>query len=165
MTIHIPLTQGKVAIIDDADLDLVSGYRWQARKDDRRWYAQTVVRRADGSRTTLNMHRLILGLADQKAHTDHVNGNGLDNRRTNLRACSQAENQWNCGTQANNTSGFKGVNCDKSSGKWRARITVEGKRMNLGLYPTPQEAHQAYCKAAIELHGDFANFGMAGMEA
>ena len=159
VTIHIPLTQGKVAIIDDADLDLVSGYRWQARKDDRRWYAQTVVRRADGSRTTLNMHRLILGLTDPAIKTDHRDGNGLNNRRRNIRACTNAENMRNRGAYAKNKSGFKGVHWNKQRGKWTAQIKCIGKIKHLGLFATPEEAYSAYCAAAKELHGEFANFG------
>ena len=165
MAIEIPLTQGKVAIIDEADFDLVSGYRWQARKDDRRWYAQTVVRRADGSRTTLNMHRLILGLTDPAIKTDHRDGNGLNNRRRNIRACTNAENMRNRGAYAKNKSGFKGVSWRADRMKWRAGIRVDGKQKWLGYFTTPEEAHAAYCAAAIELHGEFANFGMAGMEA
>ncbi|TFZ81222.1 AP2 domain-containing protein [Candidatus Macondimonas diazotrophica] len=159
MAIEIPLTQGKVAQIDEADLELVSGYKWYAHKDKNTFYAYANVRRADGSWTKVKMHRLILGLTDRKTQADHIDMNGLNNRRSNLRACSNAENMRNRGAYANNTSGFKGVIWQADMMKWRARIKVNGKLKHLGYYSTPPEAHAAYCRAAIELHGEFANFG------
>ena len=99
------------------------------------------------------------GLTDRKTQADHCDGNGLNNRRVNLRACKNTENQWNARIRADNTSGFKGVIWQEDMMKWRARIKVNGKLKHLGYYSTPKEAHAAYCRAAIELHGEFANFG------
>ena len=166
MTIEIELTQGKIALIDDEDWDLVSGYRWHACTTPRHntWYAQAHTRRADGTWTKIKMHRLILGLTDPRVHTDHIDGDGLNNRRGNLRACSNSENQRNRGSQANNTSGFKGVSWDKETGKWAANIRVNGKQKRLGRHDTPEEAYQAYCDASIELHGEFANTGTISQE-
>ena len=160
MPIQIELTQGKVAIIDDADWDLVSGYRWYAMcVIGRLWYARTDIRRPDCKRSALMIHRLILGITDRKVHVDHIDGDGLNNRRSNLRACSHSENLRNHGANANNKSGFKGVSWREDRGKWRARIKVNRKEHSLGYYDTAEEAHMAYCRAAIEMHGEFANFG------
>ena len=159
MAIEIPLTQGKVAQIDEADLELVSGYKWYAHKDKNTFYAYANVRRADGSWTKVKMHRLILGLTDRKTQADHCDGNGLNNRRVNLRACKNTENQWNARIRADNISGFKGVDWCKRSGKWRAKICANGKQKSLGYFATPEAAYEAYCRAAIEMRGAFANFG------
>lgn len=155
----IELTQGKVAIIDDADWDLVSGYKWFAKKSGNTYYAETKVRREGGGQRDIRMHRLLLSLTDQKIQVDHRDGNGLNNQRENLRACSLAENQRNRGAYANNKSGFKGVSWHKQSGKWRASIGVNGKRKHIGLFDTPEAAHASYCLAAVEFHGEFANHG------
>ena len=159
MAIEINLTQGKVALIDEADFELVSGYTWHAKKNKNTFYAQTNVPREGGGQRRILMHRLLLGLIDPTIKTDHRDRNGLNNTRSNLRACTNAENMRNTGAQANNTSGYKGVSWHKQSGKWAAYIKANWKRKHLGLFTTPEAAHAAYCKAALELHGEFANFG------
>lgn len=87
---------------------------------------------------------------------DHADGNGLNNAFDNLRIATTAENAWNAKAPRNNTSGYKGVCWVKTENRWGARITFNGKRRFLGYYDTPELAHMAYCKAATELHGDFA---------
>lgn len=89
---------------------------------------------------------------------DHIDGNGLNNNSENLRAASQGQNQHNKGTQKNNTSGFKGVSREKQAKKWRAQIELDGKVRYLGLFDTPEAAHEAYKAAAKRLHGEFARF-------
>mgnify|MGYP001562305313 CR=1 FL=1 len=155
MPIKIPLTQGKVALIDAADLPLVSRYKWCADRHRHTFYAMTKIRRSDRTWTTLYMHRLLLN-APLSMKTDHVNGNGLDNRRANLRPATHAENLRNRGPQRNNTTGFKGVSFDKTRGKFQARIMLSGREIHLGRFITPQKAHAAYCAAAAKLHGKFA---------
>ena len=159
--IEIPISQGKIALIDEADWDLVSGFKWRAHKGprDKTYYAIATVRRADGSWTAVKMHRLILGLTDPAIKTDHRDKNGLNNKRGNLRACSNAENLRNRGANSNNTSGFKGVSWDKQNWKWRARIRLNRKLKSLGYYDTPEAAYAAYCAAAKDLHGEFHNLG------
>ena len=161
MTIEIPLTQGLVALIDEADFDLVSRFKWCAFNGStgKTYYAQSHIRRDNGSRTNVYMHRLLFGLTDSRTDVDHIDGDGLNNRRANLRTCSRAENLWNRGAQANNKSGFKGVTFHKQSRKWRAEIRFNGNYKSLGYFHTPEEAHMAYCAAAAELHGEFCNFG------
>ena len=157
--IEVELSQGKIALIDDADFGLVSRHKWSANKIGRGWYATTKIRRADGTRITIKMHRMLLGLTDPKTFTDHIDGNGLNNQRANLRACTRAENGRNRGATCNNTSGFKGVSWHKGNRTWDARIWVNGKNRCLGSFSTPEAAYAAYCAAALELHGEFANFG------
>lgn len=159
MTIEIPLTRGKVAIIDEDDFEIVSQHKWHAGTDGWNWYAQTNIPREGGGQRTIKMHRLLLGLTDPKIQVDHRDGDGLNNRRENIRACTASENQWNTGAQINNSSGFKGVNWDKQCRKWKAAIWVNGKRKHLGLHDTPEAAYAAYCADALELHGEFHNLG------
>lgn len=90
---------------------------------------------------------------------DHINGDGEDNRLCNLRACTQADNQHNQAVRKTNKSGYKGVCWSDRLGRWRATIFINGKQKHLGLFDCPEEAHKAYCAAADELHGDFANHG------
>lgn len=90
---------------------------------------------------------------------DHINGVRSDNRINNLREATNSQNQRNTGARSHNTSGFKGVRWHKASGKYCAAIQHKGKRHHLGLFSGPDEAHAAYCKAADDMHRDFANHG------
>lgn len=85
---------------------------------------------------------------------DHINGIRNDDRIENLRCATHAQNLRNRGKQRNNSSGFKGVYRHKNA--WRARINVDGRTVSLGLFPNPEEAHQAYAQASVRYHGDFA---------
>jgi len=87
---------------------------------------------------------------------DHINGDRRDNRAVNLRLATPDENRLNSGPRPANRSGFKGVSHHKTSGLWRAQITVNKTRHSLGYFKTPEEAHSAYCVAAAMLHGAFA---------
>jgi hypothetical protein len=104
------------------------------------------------------MHRVIaarMGL-DLSEIIDHMDGNGLNNSRSNLRAATNAQNLQNRGKQKNNTSGIKGVSWDKARSKWAAEIRSQGKRYHLGRFDTKEEAAEAYRKAAKKLHKEFA---------
>ena len=155
--IEIPLTHGQVALIDDEDYDLVSQYKWHAYWDPstKSFYAKTGIRKPDGKQTSLRMHRLIMK-AKKGEQVDHINHDTLDNQKENLRLCTNSQNQHNRGRKSNNTSGCKGVDWYKASGKWRAQIALNGKVMHLGYFAIKQEAYEAYCKAALELHGEFS---------
>jgi hypothetical protein len=100
------------------------------------------------------MHRVIAGTPEDY-QTDHINGDGLDNRRSNLRDATHNQNQHNSRTPVNNTSGVKGVQWHSQRAKWHARIGVGGKSRSLGLFASLDEAKAAYEKASAELHGDF----------
>jgi hypothetical protein len=160
--LEIPLTQGKVALIDDEDLALVSAHKWRAMRARNTWYALTRVpdpSKRDGRRT-VGMHRLIMD-APAGVEVDHENHNGLDNQRTNLRLAPDDGNRRNRRVNSNSTSGYKGVCWDKRDRKWRAQIQFDGKRHS-GYFDDPTDAALAYDVAARELHGEFAspNFGL-----
>lgn len=100
------------------------------------------------------LHRIVCDTSSAHPNVDHINGDKLDNRSCNLRACTQLQNSRN--RISTNLAGLKGVSFDKSRGLWQAGITVNYKRKALGRFSSPEEAHAAYCKAAKELHGEFA---------
>ncbi len=155
--IEIPLTRGYVAIVDPIDSDLAA-YKWFASGHD-----QIYARRHKGPPPTGQMHVLIARrmFGNEWAEglvTDHISGDALDNRRCNLRLCTNAQNQYNSRTQRNNKSGFKGVAPLKGSNGWIAQIGINGKRVYLGYFSTPEAAHQAYCDAARKHYGSFARF-------
>ena len=100
------------------------------------------------------LHRVIMGVDDRWTLIDHIDGNRLNNSRSNLRVCTQQQNLCNRGKQTNNTSGFKGVSWLERKQKWRAMISNKF----IGYFKTAEEGHRAYVKAAQELHGEFAKF-------
>ena len=155
--IEIPLTQGQVALIDDEDFELVSKYNWCAAwaPTVRGYYASTHNKTSDGGRTTLLLHRVIAN-PPKGIDVDHINRNTLDNTRANLRLASRAQNAWNSPHNIKNTSGFKGVHWHRQYNGWMARISVNGKRITLGVRSTPEEAFELYKDAAAQLHGEFA---------
>lgn len=106
------------------------------------------------------MHRYLLDLTDRKKLTDHINGNGLDNRRNNLRVCNSSENPKNKRvSKARKTSEFKGVSIGKG-GRWVVQIAVDGKKKHIGCFGTEVEAAKAYDEAAKFYHKDFANINL-----
>jgi hypothetical protein len=147
----IKLSFDKIVIIDTEDYDRVSQYNWCAIEDDRCWYANTFKR--DG--TPMAMHRLILG-APRGLLVDHIDHNGLNNRKSNLRLCTNAQNQQNRRPTRNGSSIYKGVDWCNFHNKFRARITHNGKRIHLGYFEDEIAAARAYDKAAKQLFGKFA---------
>jgi hypothetical protein len=104
----------------------------------------------------VSLHRFILGLTyhDNKV-CDHISGDTLDNRKCNLRVCTTAENVRNCKLGKGNTSGYKGVYFNKRAKRYLAQIKLNNKKIHLGYYDTPEEAHAAYCEASKKYHGEF----------
>jgi hypothetical protein len=148
---EIALSQGYVALVDDADYELLTQFHWRIQKTRQFRYARTNVRKADGTQTTQTMHRFLLGLNDPAIRADHINGNGLDNRRENLRAASAAQNSQNRRLPKSNTSGFKGV--FKYFNKWRVYLRSSGQHIWGGNYATAREAAHAYNELALKHHG------------
>ena len=147
---EILTTKGKVAIVDDADFAWLSQMKWYAKEGTRTFYAVTMV-----GRRHVPMHRLIMGSPKGK-DIDHINGDGLDNRRSNLRVCSRSENLMNRGASPKNTSGFKGVSWNEATGSWRAKIQRRGQSIHIGLFQTKEAAAIAYNKTAEKLFKQFA---------
>lgn len=156
---EIPLTRGLVAIVDDEDYAEFSKFKWFAHKSG---YAVRKVPHPSKPRkgALIWMHRSIFNLPlGDKREVDHFDGNRLNNMRSNLRVCNRSQNSCNRGANKNNTSGFKGVYWKEDHRKWFSCITVNRKRMYLGYFDSPEMAHAAYCAAANEFHGEFANHG------
>ncbi len=137
---RIPLTQGKFALVDDADFEELSKYKWCATKCKNTYYAT----RGKG----ISMHREILKPIFPLC-SDHKDRNGLNNRRNNLRAVTVAQNQWN----SKACQRAKGIMWHKRDRKWVARIEHYGQKIWLGLYKHKKDARKAYLKAKLELRG------------
>jgi hypothetical protein len=149
---YVPLTRGYEAIIDAADVPLVEGLNWHAAVQAHAVYAYTSERSGKKQRS-IYMHRLIMG-APKGILVDHLNSNGLYNNRNNLRLANAKQNCQNRRISVSSTSGFKGVDF-RSNGKWRSRIELNGNRIFLGYFNSPEEAHAAYCAASEKYHGEF----------
>jgi hypothetical protein len=152
---YVPLSQGYEAIIDAEDANLIGLFNWCAEvKKGRARPVRNLKDRVPGKRAMIYMYRQIISAPDEKV-VDHINGNGLDNRKANLRVATQAENSRNQRIARHNTSGLKGASLHRQTGKWRAQIVVGGKRYSLGLHDTPEIAHAAYAIASAKKHGEF----------
>lgn len=155
----VPLTQGYFATIDAADVPLVEGFNWcalVARRADgsvRTVYAVRTDRTGGRSRVVL-MHRLI-GKTPDGFDTDHRDGNGLDNRKANLRTATETQNSQNARISTRNTSGIRGVSWHKARAKWQAQIMSHSKPTFLGYFDTIKEAADAYTAASGALHIEF----------
>lgn len=162
-TVAIPISRGYTVIVDGPDAARVLACKWYAKPHRRTVYAVRNTRREDGAHTTQTLHKFLTGYAK----TDHINGDGLDNRRENLREVTDGQNTRNTRRRLDNTSSFKGVCWNKQQGMWQARIAVDGVRYRLGYYTTAEEAARAYDAAARELHGEYAtvNFPEHGERA
>lgn len=135
-------------LIDAQDQHLIGSYKWYIRRGG------YVVRFVAGQ--TIFLHREVMRPA-AGLMVDHINGDKLDNRRENLRVCTNAQNSMNQRRSIGNTSGFKGVRRHAASGKWQAIIKKDGKARYLGLFEDPRVAAHTYNRAAIQLFGDFAS--------
>jgi hypothetical protein len=144
-------------LLDAADYDrVVAAGPWSicTPKDSRTAYVMSNVR-VDGRKTGRMLHRFLLDAAKGR-EVDHIDGDGLNNTRGNLRLASRSENMRNIRRITSNTSGFKGVSWHKRNKCWDARIMLHGKPICLGSFTTPEAAHAAYCSAAASVHGEFA---------
>lgn len=162
--ISIELSPEHTILIDAVDADLAE-FAWHLRAGGRTFYAVRNESRSKGeTRTKLTLHRVVLSrMLNRELSSDeivdHINGNGLDNRRENLRLATHSQNLRNSRVSVSSTSGYKGVHWIKRAQKWQAMITANGKRKYLGSFDTAEEAHAAYCAAANFYYGDFANSG------
>jgi hypothetical protein len=154
---RIPLTQGKFAIVDPADYPRLAKYKWRLcrTKGKNVLYAERSIRLPSGKYSRILMHQHLIHAPDGYI-IDHINGNGLDNRRDNLRLATVAQNAWNS-KKRNPRSGYKGVCFDKDKKLWRAAIVCNRKRFHLGYFKNKIAAAHAYDRAAKKYHGDFAS--------
>lgn len=149
----IKLTKNKIALVDDEDYNMVSQYKWSCRNNgsDNLYAVRTTK-----DKKSIYMHRQILKVCNKNTHVDHINGNSLDNRKCNLRTCSNEQNRRNSKLNKRNKVGYKGVRTRDNINKFAAYINYKGRFYHLGYYDTAIEAAKARDKKAIELHGKFA---------
>jgi hypothetical protein len=136
-----------ICAVSSADFNLVRSYRWSVHVKRHTNYAET---RTGGAKVRL--HQLL----SPSVEVDHIDGNGLNNQRTNLRPVTEAQNSANRKKTGGRTSTFKGVNWQKHAQKWRAEIRVGGKNFHLGYFVNEQDAAKAYNAAALQHYGEFA---------
>lgn len=143
-TVRVPLTMGLVTVVDRADWPLIAPHSWHARKrrDGKGFYA------VNGS--GVRMHRLLVGAWGSEI-VDHIDGDGLNNRRSNIRKGTQSQNCVNRQT----TPGAYLRGARPKKGKWQAYIKYQGRQRSLGYHPTEEAAHAAYVAEARRLHGDW----------
>lgn len=146
---EIPLTQGKFALVDDDDYDWLNQWKWYANKGGNTFYACRHPNVASGKRTIITMHVDIMGKKEGLV-TDHINGNGLDNRRINLRHVTHRQNLQN--RHGERSSKYPGVQWKKiQGGFWTAQFRHKEKCKHLGCFSDELDAYNAYCKAISEL--------------
>lgn len=150
----IPLTKGRVALVDDEDFELLNQWSWCINKDGQWPYA--IRRQRNAIPNTIVMHRLLMGFP-QGMEIDHIDGNTLNNQKSNLRICSSRQNKQNRRMTTRNSSGYKGVfYAIHPHNRWRAVISINGKTKHLGHFLDPRMAAMSYDEAAIKHFGEFA---------
>lgn len=152
---HVPLTMGKFAKIDRCDIDLVHHWNWRCMVHRNTCYAVRSIT-IDGKKSTILMHRVLLDAGDG-FQVDHINRDGLDNTRKNIRLATASQNRLNQGVRSDSRSGLKGAFWSDERLKWRSHITVDGSKVYLGSYDAPEDAHAAYARASREFHGEFGS--------
>lgn len=146
--------KGHIVLFDSDDYDIISGYKWSLKRDKKnnRLYCYTYM-----GKRSIKMHRLIMSLLDDdRKIVDHINGNGLDNRKLNLRLATCSQNQMN---RVIGKKGYKGVSLDER-GRYRVRITVNGNVIHGGRHNTLQSALIKYNELAREYHKEFASYNI-----
>lgn len=153
---RIPLTKGKFALVDDEDFEFLMQWKWCCLKADKDHYYAYRTESFGDSKNGVLMHRFLLNLSDKDIFVDHINGNGLDNRRENIRAVTVSQNNLNRRGDENSTSRFKGVCWDTERKTWIAKIMANRKYKFIGRFQSEMEAALAYNHVALEMHGEFA---------
>lgn len=153
MSKRILLTQGRFAIVDESDYDYLSQMKWNYSKTAHNYYARTKI---NGSNKY--MHRIIMKEPDG-LQIDHINGDTIDNRRCNLRICTNQENARNSKSRKGKSK-YKGITWSKRDLNWKAQIQVNYVNYHIGYYDTEEEAALAYNKEAIKRFGEFAKINI-----
>ena len=169
----IKLACGKMAFIDEENLHLFDGRRtWRSYFDGWNWYVRRHSTVNKKSKTFL-LHREVLGITDPKVLIDHIDGNGLNNMKCNLRICTHSQNRKNRHNKSDkHTSKYLGVSLKTTKYKykvksgeervsitkrWEARIQHNKKQISIGFFDNEQDAAIAYNQKAIQCHGEFAS--------
>lgn len=158
---EIALTQGQFALVDDEDYSFLNRWKWRTHKGQYTNYACRTVH-VYGKDQHIFMHKLIMGVFDPSVDVDHIDLNGLNNQKINLRNATKAQNLCNRRSKNNSSSKYKGVSLSRQKYKssvyvcWQAEIQYNKKKYYLGHFKTEEEAALAYNKKAIEIQGEFA---------
>ena len=154
--------RGYEILIDYDDLDIVYSHGWNIDKiaaNKKKLFYFTAERVINGQRTKIRLHREIMKCERKDGkYIDHINGNTLDNRKCNLRICSNAENARSRKVRKDSSSGYRGITFYKQTKRWVAYIGINYKKINLGYYSTIEEAIEARKIAVKKYHGDFARY-------
>ena len=146
----------EVMFVDNEDFERVNKYKWRLNQVIHSKYGLGRIEdKKTGKKRSVMAHRFVLNLED-KLTIDHIDRNGLNNQKSNLRIATPSENQHNRGLNKNNTSGYKGVTFNKMAKKWQSQIRYEYKTLYLGCFENQKEAAVEYDKKAKELFGEFA---------
>ena len=151
---YVPLTKGYEAVIDASMVDVVSGFNWSAQEDrnkDGTVRSVYALRLFQGKK--IRLHRQLV-CAPSGYDVDHIDGDGLNNRMSNIRVCTHAENSYNQGIRPNNKVGIKGV-WARPSGSFQSKIRHNGKVLHLGTFASAEQAGAAYADASVRLHGEY----------
>lgn len=155
---HIKLSKGRFAIVDDEDYEWLSQWNWYCGGNGYASRSQYIPKYKN---KIVYMHREIMK-APSGMECDHINGDPLDNRKSNLRLCTHKQNLASQKRPKNNTSGYKGVIRSSSGKKWKAEIRIENRPVHLGTFEDPTKAAQAYDNAAQKHFGEFARLNFGG---
>jgi hypothetical protein len=155
----IPLTRGYEAIVDDEDYAELSKHKWRAMACRVVYAGRSSKVGEGGKRHLILMHRVVNN-TPVGMETDHINGNGVDNRKSNLRTASRVQNARNMPPYSGGTSRYKGVSWVKRERKWYAKITVNKKSIGLGYYADEARAAAAYAERAKLEFGEFARVSL-----
>lgn len=165
-TRKIPLSKGLLAVVDADDFEWLSRWRWHAVSGRGRpglWYAARWAKKSEGGpRRYVWMHRVVAGIALGE-FTDHIDGDGLNNTRANLRRATMSQNGRGArGWAPRKTSMYRGVSWSRTRNKWCAYATIDGKSVNLGRFESEELAAMAYDRAVNENYGEFATLNFGG---
>lgn len=150
---QIALTRGRVALVDDDVFEWADAHNWGVTISGYTYYA--IRRGPRPERRTILLHRQIM-MPPPGMIVDHIDGDGLNCTRQNMRVCTHSENHYNQRIRSDNTSGFKGVSWNSGMKKWVAYIHVDGKMIVLGYFSDAPDAAIAYDTAALRYYGSFA---------
>jgi hypothetical protein len=151
---EIKLTRGIVVIVDDEDYEFLNKWKWYAARAGNSVYAQRGVC-INERINIIKMHRVIMS-SPVDLEIDHIDGNGLNNQRSNLRTCTRSQNMMNQKPRLNCSSKYKGVTWNKRDNRYQARIIINYKNISLGYFKSEKDAAITYNSKALELYGEFA---------
>lgn len=152
---EIILSSGIICQVDDEDLERLNSHRWFVIKKKHTCYA-VAFKKVDGKTVSTTMHRLLTAAKDGEL-VDHMDRNGLNNKKSNLRICNISENSTNRKKKAGTSSNYRGVSYAKKNKAWFVFISKNKKKKFIGAFKDEEQAARAYDREAKILHGQFAN--------